>query len=138
MSTVMLTSVMIGVELSVSLFVNPAIFRRDARGMASDLAATLGRVMPVWYAVSLLLQIADAVVHRHEANRFSFVVAALVWLLTIVYTLTLLVPINNGLAKDTGAAGFDWKTQLRNWDLLHRWRIGFLFVAVGVFVWACR
>ncbi len=68
----------------------------------------------------------------------ALLIAAVVWLLTIVYTLALLVPINNQLAKDTGAAGFDWEMQLRKWDLLHRWRIGFLFISLFVFVWACR
>ena len=136
--TLALTLIMIGVELSVSLFINPALWKRNERILTSDLAGTLGRVMPIWYAVCLLFLTAEAILHRHESTAYGFITAAVVWLLTIVYTLALLVPINNRLAKDTGAPDFDWKTQHIRWDLLHRWRIVFLSASLLIFLRALR
>ena len=125
---------MIGVELSVSLFINPAVLRHDDRAMATDLAGVLGRVMPFWYAACLVLLIADAILHRHDPGGLAFASAAILWLLTIVYTLIFLVPINTRIAKDTASSGFDWKTQLVKWDLLHRWRIALLSTALLIFL----
>jgi hypothetical protein len=60
------------------------------------------------------------------------------WLLASVYSIAMLVPINNRIASwETVTPPADWKTFRGRWDLLHRWRvvlltIAFLFLIVGV------
>jgi hypothetical protein len=61
--TVLCLGLMIGNELCLSLFVNPALWKLDSSPQAkavSLLARSLGKVMPFWYALCLLLLIAEA------------------------------------------------------------------------------
>ncbi len=119
--TIFSTLLMVGVELAVSLFINP---------MATELAGSLGRVMPFWYGSCLLLLAAEAFVRRHEAGETELMCAAVLWLFTIIYTIAVLVPINNRIAASTHTTpSFDWKRQHKRWDTLHRWRIGLLVIA---------
>jgi uncharacterized membrane protein len=132
---ILCAGLMVGNELAVSLFVNPAIWKLDDRAMASLLAASLGKAMPFWYAVSLVLIGAEAYLRRGGAGEMLLLVAAGVWLATIVYTLAMLVPINNRVAADgPGSSGSGWRTDHRRWDTLHRWRIVLLTVATGCMI----
>ncbi len=128
--TIFSTLLMVGVELAVSLFINPVIWKRDDQAMATELAGSLGRVMPFWYGSCLLLLAAEAFVRRHEAGETELMCAAVLWLFTIIYTIAVLVPINNRIAASTHTTpSFDWKRQHKRWDTLHRWRIGLLVIA---------
>jgi hypothetical protein len=54
-----------------------------------------------------------------------------IWLATILYTLTTLVLINNRIAALTPASlPPTWKQDHKRWDTIHRWRILFLIIAV--------
>ena len=56
------------------------------------------------------------------------------WVVSIIYTLTALVPINNRIAAWTEASRpADWKISRSRWDLLHRWRV--LLLAVAFIRW---
>jgi hypothetical protein len=58
MSTVFVVLTLVGVEFSVSAFVNPAAWRLEPESqlkMLSRFALVLGKVMPVWYPVATLL-----------------------------------------------------------------------------------
>ncbi len=67
--TTVCIGLLIGTEFSVSVFINPVLRRLDeaSRSRAVRMfAKSLGTAMPFWYAASLLLLIAEAIVHRHE------------------------------------------------------------------------
>jgi len=103
--TILCTGLMVGNELAVSAFVNPAIWKRDDQAIASLLASSLGRFMPFWYAVSLVLIGVEAYLRRDGAGEMLLLIAAGVWMAMIVYSLVMLVPINNRLAEDGGGIG---------------------------------
>jgi hypothetical protein len=57
MATLFVVLTLVGVEFSVSAFVNPAASRLEPESqlkMLSRSALVLGKVMPVWYSVSTL------------------------------------------------------------------------------------
>ncbi len=126
---------MIGNELAVSVFVNPAIWRLDDQAQAkaaSLLARSLGRVMPLWYAVCLVLLSAEAYLHRYQASVTPLCVALVIWIAVIIYTVLFLVPINKRVAALTPASlPATWKADHKKWDTLHRWRIALLLVAMA-------
>lgn len=134
---------MVGNEMAIAVFVHPVLDRlRDDVHLpaASALARVLGRFMPFWYILVLLLTLAEVLIQWRQSGRLPIWTAtsAILWVLAIVYTITALVPINNRIAswaKVTPPA--DWKTFRSRWDLLHRWRvvlltIAFAFLIVGV------
>jgi len=135
--TIVCTGFMIGNELGVSLFMNPAVSQLDAEAQTKALgimARTLGRVMPVWYGVGLILLIVEACVHHQSASGLLWTAAA-IWAATIVYSLAALVPINNHIAAlGTGSAFVNWKQEHDKWDKLHRWRNALLVAAMGFLV----
>jgi uncharacterized membrane protein len=126
---------MIGNELAVSLFVNPAIWRLDEQAQAkaaSLLARSLGKAMPFWYALCLVLLIAEAYIRR-GGPAFGLLLAAIaIWVAVIAYTVLALVPINNRITLLTPASlPAQWKHDHKKWDTLHRWRIALLVVAMS-------
>jgi uncharacterized membrane protein len=132
---ILCAGLMVGNELAVSLFVNPAIWKLDDQAMASRLAASLGKAMPFWYAVSLVLIGVEAYLRRDGAGETLLLIAAGVWLAVIVGTLTMLVPINNRVAAGvSGSSRKDWQADHRRWDTLHRWRIVLLAIATACMI----
>ena len=132
--TILCAGLMIGNELAVSLFVNPVIWKLDDRPQAkalSLLAHSLGKAMPVWYALCLVLMIVEAYLRRQTPALTLLLVAVAIWIAIIIYTVTTLVPINNrieGLAAVALPEG--WQQEHKKWDTLHRWRILFLIAAM--------
>jgi uncharacterized membrane protein len=131
---------MIGNELAVSAFVNPAIWQLDEAAEAKAamlLARSLGKVMPFWYVLCLVLIGIEAYLHRDDANLFPLLAAVVVWSATIVYTVTLLVPINNRIAALLPISpSATWKQDHKRWDTLHRWRIVLLIIAMASLTYA--
>lgn len=113
---------LVGVEFSVSAFVNPAVWRLEPESqlkMLSHFALVLGKVMPVWYSVSTLLLGIQTWLCWHTHGRALLLTADLIWVLTSVASILVLVPLNNRVAE--GAA--DWRRIHRIWDRRHRVRI---------------
>lgn len=125
---------MIGVEFAVSAFINPTVCKLDDEPQARILslfAAQLGFVMPFWYALGLLLLIAETILRRHTAAFTPLAAAASLWTLVILFTLAVLVPINNRIAKlQPTALPADWQRAHRRWDSLHRLRVALLLIAL--------
>ena len=99
--TILCTGLMVGNELTVSLFINPVIWQLDEPAQAKALslfARYLGKAMPIWYALSLVLLIAEAYFRRHEPALIPLLAAIIIWIAVILYTVTTLVPINNRIA----------------------------------------
>src|ERR1700749_300513 len=99
--TITLAGLMVGNELAVSASVNPAMWQLEAgpqaRGL-SLLARSLGRGMPVWAGLCLALLALEWFLHRHQAAWVPLLAAPLIWAGVIVYTVVMLVPINNRIA----------------------------------------
>ena len=132
---------MTGNELCVSIFHaqlrrvdEPAQFEMGQRS-----AAVFGKFMPFWYAATLLLT--AVVAYRLRGSGTAGVLAeisAALWLLAIVGTVTLLVPINTRITRwrwDTRPA--DWMQQRQAWDTRHIARVFLLLTALVCFVTAC-
>ncbi len=132
--TILCSGFMIGTELAVSAFINPVVWQLEDRVQAKALslfAALLGKAMPVWYGVCLLLKLIEAFVRRHEPALPSLLIAAGLWIAVIIYSVTVLVPINNRIVVlESGALPAGWLQEPKKWDMLHRWRILFLTVAM--------
>jgi uncharacterized membrane protein len=124
---------MIGVEFAVSVFINPTLRKLDLGPQARALslfAKLLGSVMPFWYALCLILLVAETILRRHTPAFTPLITAASLWACVIVFTLAVLVPINNRIAKlQVTALPSDWQQSHRRWDLLHAIRVAFLTVA---------
>jgi len=131
--TILCSGLMIGNELAVSLFVNPAIWKLNDQAQASLLARSLGKAMPFWYALCLILLGTEAYLRREEAGRTLLLAAAVLWAAIIVYTIFALVPINNRVGASLPDSG-QWRQDHNAWDKLHRWRILFLTVAMLCFL----
>jgi uncharacterized membrane protein len=132
--TIVSIGLLIGNELAVSLFVNPALWKLDASLQApafKQLVRLLGKFMPFWYMFCFLLLIMEAYARRHDASVHLLHVAIAIWLLTVIYTLALLVPINNRIAQMDPASPFPgWQSQHVKWDKLHRLRVALLLIAM--------
>src|SRR5690349_21622644 len=92
--TITLAGSMVGNELAVSAFFNPAAWRLETAPQAqalSLLAASLGRVMPVWYGLCLALLVLESFLLRHQAAFVPLLTATLIWVGVIIFTIVALV-----------------------------------------------
>jgi hypothetical protein len=131
--TILCAGLMIGNELTVSLFINPVVWKLDDSSQAKALslfAGLLGKVMPFWYALCLVFMMVETYVRRHQAGVTLLLIAVAIWIAIIVYTVTILLPINNRIARLTGALPQGWREEDKKWDMYHRWRILSLVVAM--------
>jgi hypothetical protein len=132
--TITFAGLMVGSELAVSAFVNPVVWQLESGPQAqglSSLARSLGRVMPVWYGLCLALLALESFLHRHQAALVPLITATLIWAGVVVFSIAMLVPINNRIASLNAAAPApDWKRDHKKWDSLHRVRIVLLAAAV--------
>jgi Domain of unknown function (DUF1772) len=136
--TIVCAGLMIGNELAISLFVNPVVWQLEDRPQAKALslfAGTLGKVMPFWYALCLVLMIVETYLRRDQPALTPLLVAVAIWIATIVYTVSTLVPINNRVARLAGALPEGWREEHKRWDGYHRWRILLLMTAMVCLVW---
>jgi uncharacterized membrane protein len=93
--------------------------------------------MPFWYALCLLLLLAETALYRHETVFSFLIVASGLWTAVIVFTVTILVPINNRIAALPPEASLSsWQKEHHRWEILHRWRIGLLTLAFISMVYA--
>ncbi|HEY4354244.1 MAG TPA: hypothetical protein VGN16_00740 [Acidobacteriaceae bacterium] len=127
-ATLFVVLTLVGVEFSVSAFVNPAVSRLEPEAQLTILrrfALVLGKVMPVWYPVATVLLGIETWLYWHTPGRGFLLTADAIWVLTSVISIVALVPLNNRVAE--GAA--DWQQIHRVWDTRHRVRIAALAIA---------
>jgi uncharacterized membrane protein len=129
------TGVMVGVEFAVAVFVNPILRRLPVGSWIEATAAggrILGRVMPFWYIGSLLLTAWLAAATWAGPAGDAAVAAAGLLIVSVIMSVTLLVPINNRVitwTADNHPA--DWREQHQRWD---RWHYARVAVIVAAFV----
>jgi hypothetical protein len=131
--TILCIGLMVGNELTVSLFINPVMWQLEEQAQAKTLslfARYLGKAMPIWYILSLVLLIAEAYLRRHQPALAPLLAAIIIWIAVILYTITTLVPINNRIAALTASLPTQWRSEHKRWDALHRWRILLLTIAM--------
>lgn len=122
---VVITGLMVGVELAVAAFFNPLVARlpddafRAARG---GNGRVLGTVMPFWYAATLVLVGLSAVYGWGGPRGWLCAVAAGLMAAVVLATVTLLVPLNNRIAKwpTTGEVSRELAAR---WDRRHQLRV---------------
>ena len=136
--TTVCIGLLIGTEFAVSAFINPILSRLDdaAQAQATGMfARKLGFVMPFWYAGSLLLLVAAAVMRWHNAGDALLIAACAIWVAVSCASVLVLVPINNRIIKlDAKAFPAEAKREHRKWDRLHRVRVGALTAAAVCFL----
>lgn len=79
--TIVLAGLMVGNELAVTAFFNPAARKLEITQQAqalSVLAVTLGRVMPVWYGLCLALLVLESFLHRRQPALVPLLTATLI------------------------------------------------------------
>ena len=121
-ATLFVVLTLLGVEFSVSAFMNPAASRLEPESqlkMLSHSALVLGKVMPVWYSLSTLLLGIQTWLCWHTSGRAILLTADTIWVLISVASIFVLVPLAIRVAE--GAA--DWQRIYRIWDQRHRVRI---------------
>ncbi|HEX4165445.1 MAG TPA: DUF1772 domain-containing protein [Bryobacteraceae bacterium] len=132
--TIICSGLMVGSELAVSAFVNPALWQVDDEAQAkavSLLARTLGKIMPFWYVLCMVLLAGEVYLHGHDPDLTPLLVALVIWTAVIICTVLFLVPINNRIASlQPPFFPALWKQDHKRWDTLHRWRILLLTVAM--------
>jgi hypothetical protein len=135
-ATAIVAAMMAGNELAVAAFVHPQLYVLPDEAhapAASLLARSLGKAMPLWYALALVLILGAAYEHRPITTcpGALIAIAAALWIATIVFTVTMLVPINNRIAgMKPGQPHAGWLKDRARWDQLHRIRVALLVVAV--------
>ncbi len=125
--TATVVGVMVGVEFAVAVFVNPLLLRLPAGPSLearADGGRVLGRVMPFWYIGSLLLTAWLAAAKWGGPAGDAAVAAAAFLVVSVVMSVTLLVPLNNRSVTWTADHHpADWREQHRRWDRLHYARV---------------
>ena len=134
-ATATVTGLVAGNEFAVAAFVHPQLHKLGQSvhaQTASSLASALGKAMPLWYGVALLLILGAAFEHRpvSDSPGLFILLAAVLWEATIVFTITMLVPINNRIAKMNPQQPYDcWLQDRCRWDKLHQLRVTLLIMA---------
>ena len=136
MATATVAAMMAGNEFAVAAFVHPQIRKLNDNAhaqIAARLASALGKAMPLWYGLAFVLIVGAAYEHRPISSGpgLLIAVAGLLWAITILFTVTTLVPINNRIARMNPQQPYPtWLQDRCRWDKLHRVRVELLIVAV--------
>ena len=138
--SILVAGLMVGCELAIAAFIHPTLNTLPDEvhlPAASTIARVMGTAMPPWYALTLLLAVAEAILQWHQSGHLPvwFAASAVLWTAAILYTLTSLVPINNRIASwEKSTPPSDWKKYRSRWDLLHRWRVVLLTMALALLI----
>jgi uncharacterized membrane protein len=138
--TIVLAGLMVGNELAIAVFIHPILDRLPEKAhlpTAIAIARFLGRVMPFWYGLVLVLLGLAAFLHHRVSGEWSWplIISSALWAVSIGFTIAALVPINNRVASWTEASRpNNWRTDRHRWDVLHRWRVLLLTIAFALLV----
>jgi Anthrone oxygenase len=134
-ATAAVTGLMVGSEFAVAAFVHPQLRKLGDSAhvqIAPRLAGVLGKAMPIWYGLALVLIVGAAFEHRPPSSGpgLFIALAAALWVTVILFSVTMLVPINNRIAKIDPEHPYDcWLQDRCRWDQLHQVRVVLLTMA---------
>ncbi len=134
-ATATVTGLMAGNEFAVAAFVHPQLRKLSPSTHAPTatlLAGVLGKAMPFWYGLALMLILGAVFEHRpiSPGPGLFILLAAVLWGATIVFTIAMLVPINNRIARMDPEHPYDcWLQDRCRWDQLHQIRVVLLIMA---------
>jgi uncharacterized membrane protein len=131
--TVTVVGLMVGVEFAVAFVINPILLRLPAGASLAaraDGGRMLGRAMPFWYIGSLILTTALTALTWGTTSAATALVGAALLALSVIISITMLVPINNR-SKTWTAEDHpdDWREQHQRWDRLHYARVAVIVAA---------
>jgi hypothetical protein len=89
--------------------------------------------VPLWYGLALVLLLGAGFEHRPISSGPGLFLAsaAVLWAAIILFTVTMLVPINNRIAGMNPKQPHEgWLRDRARWDQLHRIRVALLIVAL--------
>ena len=134
-ATAAVAGIMVGNEFAVAAFIHPQLSKLGDSAhaqTAARIAGVLGKAMPLWYGLALLLMLGAAFEHRPLSSGPGLFIlfAVVLWVVAIVFTITTLVPINNRIAKMDPSHPYDcWLQDRSRWDHLHQMRVALLIMA---------
>ena len=134
---------MTGNEMAVAFFVHPRVSRLDDEThvkAVQTLASGLGKAMPFWYALTLLLSLAVTFISHStwDTSRWLALSATALFAAMIVYSLLLPVPINDQVARwKPDSLPSNWRALRQRWDTLHAIRVGILTFALLLLIASC-
>ena len=123
------TGAILGNEFSIGFLIHPALSRTDAERFLPAIqvfAKLFGTIMPFWMAGTALFHLILLVVAWNwpAISTVLLLVATLLWLVAIIFSLVGPVPINNRVkAWDLRNLPPDWRDQRRRWDQLNAIRV---------------
>src|SRR6266702_2982192 len=133
-TAIFVSGVMVGLELAIATIV-PKLTQLVSAEHApeiSDVARMMGKIMPVWYFLVLGLSTAAAYMQWSLAQKFPLplTVSVLLWIVSILLSVAVLVPLNNRVASWTpDTLPGNWREIRNRWDFFHKWRVACLFAA---------
>jgi hypothetical protein len=138
------TGTLLGNEFSIGFLIHPALSRTDDERFLPAIqvfAKLFGKIMPFWMAATSLLHLVLLVVTWNwpAISTVLLLVATLLWLIIIIFSVVGPVPINNRVkAWDIQNLPSDWREQRRRWDQLNAIRVVMIVAAFLALVGSYR
>ena len=114
---------LVGSEICLTAFTNPVLRELDEPAQvkaAHLLTARLATPVPLWNVLGLVLLIVEAVVQRNQPGFSLLVAASVLWAAAAAFTLTLMLPLNNRLARaDSTASPKESLLDYKQWSVRH-------------------
>jgi uncharacterized membrane protein len=137
------SALLTGNEFALAAFIHPSLSRQDHRSNLSAIqlfAHLYGGVMPIWMAVTTVLHIFVCVMSWfYSQSAFPWLcVAALIWVVVILFSLIFPVPLNNQVKQwDLNHLPSDWERVRSRWDFYNWFRVmllmsAFVLLSVGL------
>jgi Domain of unknown function (DUF1772) len=138
------TGTILGNEFSIGFLIHPALSRTDDERFLPAIqvfAKLFGKIMPFWITGTALLHLVLLVVlwNWPAISTVLLLVATLLWLIIIIFSLVGPVPINNRVkAWDIRSLPPDWREQRRRWDQLNAIRVVIIAAAFVALIGSYR
>jgi len=133
-ATIASVGLLVGTEICLTAFTNPVLRKLDDPAQlkaAQLLTARLGTPMPLWNVLGLVLLIVEAVAHRNEPGFSLLVAACVLWVAAAAFTLTLILPLNNRLARADSTSSLKQSLlDFKQWSARHLPRLLVLAAAL--------
>jgi uncharacterized membrane protein len=130
------TSLLVGNEFTVGVFINPAFSRLPDVSQAfaaRETARIYGKVMPFWMITNFLLCVllTFLVADRYSTQWWFYLAGTVLFALVCVFSVISPVPVNNKIASwDPNDLPSDWRELRRRFDQYNFVRIVMLLITL--------